>query len=55
MVDPAGKWLCVYRLRADGKYDDGALRETIRDYSPVASSVLEGFRVDPEELFADLD
>ena len=55
VVDPAGKWLCVYRPGPDGKYGDGELRETIRDYSPVASSVLEGFRVDPGELFAELD
>jgi Uma2 family endonuclease len=58
VVDPAGEWLCIYRLARgkDGRprFDSGELREPVRDYSPVASSVLAGFTVDPAELFADL-
>lgn len=55
VVDPAGKWLCVYRLGADGRFDDGELRESLREYGRIESRVLEGFAVLPEELFADLD
>jgi Uma2 family endonuclease len=59
VVDPAGKWLSVYRAQVgkDGvrRFDDGELRESMRDYSPISSHVLEGFVVDPKELFAELD
>jgi len=57
VVDPAGEWLCVYRLGADARFDSGALRERGRgrDWSPIESAVLPGFAVDPEQLFADLD
>ena len=60
VVDPAGEWLCVYRLLespGDGRpraFDDGELREPGRNYGPVASTVLRGFEVYPEKLFADL-
>jgi len=53
VVDPAGRWLCVYRLTKQGAYDEGELRDTLRDWSPIASRVLEGFTVVPEELFAE--
>jgi Uma2 family endonuclease len=53
IVDPAGAWLCVYRLKPDGQFDEGDLRESLREYGPIASSVLEGFAVDPAELFAE--
>jgi Uma2 family endonuclease len=59
VVDPAGKWLCVYRLvpgiAGPPRFDEGELREELRDYSPVASRVLEGFVVEPGELFAEMD
>lgn len=55
VVDPAGAWLCVYRLTDREKFDGGELRERLRDYSPIGSSVLEGFSVDPAGLFAELD
>jgi Uma2 family endonuclease len=54
VVDPAGAWLCVYRLKDDGAFDSGELRESLREYGPIESSVLEGFTVDPGELFADM-
>ncbi len=55
VVDPAGEWLCVYRRGDDGKFDSGELRESLREYGRIESRVLEGFVVDPKELFADMD
>lgn len=55
VVDPAGEWLCVYRLSTAGAYDEGELREPLWAYGPIASKVLEGFIVNPKELFAGLD
>ncbi len=55
VVDPGNRSIMVYRPDAEGRYDDGELRETVRDWTPLASRVLEGFSVDPEELFADMD
>jgi Uma2 family endonuclease len=55
VIDPVGNWLCVYRLRQDGKFDEGALRAPGRDYSPIESEVLPGFVARPEELFAARD
>jgi len=55
IVDPAGKWLCVYRPGPDGEFDAGELREPLRDYGSISSKVLEGFSVEPKELFADMD
>jgi Uma2 family endonuclease len=55
VVDPAGEWLCVYRLSAELAFDGGELRERLREYGPIASRVLEGFIVEPKELFANLD
>ena len=53
VVDPAGQWLCVYRLGAGGLFDEGELRESPRDYGPIASRVIKGFSVDPSRLFAE--
>jgi Uma2 family endonuclease len=53
IVDPTGAWLCVYRLKPDGLFDSGELRESLREYGPIESRVLEGFAVDPGELFAE--
>jgi Uma2 family endonuclease len=55
VVDPAGQWLCVYRLGPEGTYDSGELRERLRGCGPMGSSVLEGFVVLPEELAAEMD
>jgi Uma2 family endonuclease len=62
VVDPMGKWLCVYGLvesrERDGgakAFDEGELRERGRDYSSIMSRVLDGFAIDPEELFAGLE
>ena len=53
VVDPAGRWLCVYRLGAGGLFDEGELCESRSDCGPIASRVLEGFSVDPSRLFAE--
>jgi Uma2 family endonuclease len=55
VIDPGNVALQVWRLTAIGKYDEGELRQHGRDFSPIASHVLEGFSIDPEKLFADLD
>jgi Uma2 family endonuclease len=54
VVDPAAWSMCVYRLTPKGEYDEGELRDRLGDISPIASSVIEGFTIDPPELFADL-
>jgi len=55
VVDPGNRSIQVYRPRPDGRYDEGELRDSVHDWSPIASKVLEGFVIDPEQLFADLD
>jgi len=54
VVDPRGKWLCVYRLKPDGNFDEGELRESWDGkYERIESKVLEGFGFDPAKLFAE--
>jgi Uma2 family endonuclease len=55
VVDPGNESIQVWRSRPDGGFDPGELRDMMRDPSPIASKVLEGFAVDPKELFTDLD
>jgi Uma2 family endonuclease len=55
VLDPSAWSVWVYRRKKDGKFDEGELRNRLGDVSSIASQVLEGFVVDPEELFADLD
>jgi len=55
VVDPGNRAMQVWRLGDDGHFEMTALRDVLRDDSALASSVLEGFLVDPKELFADLD
>lgn len=55
VLDPAAWSVWVYRPKKDGEFDEGELRNRLGDVSSIASRVLEGFVVDPEELFADLD
>ena len=55
VIDPGNEAIQVWRLRPEGGYDSGDLRDMLRDPSPIASRVLEGFAVDPTELFRDLD
>jgi Uma2 family endonuclease len=55
VVDPGNRSLQVFHLESGGAYDEGELRDPLRDYGPIPSRVLEGFIVDPMELFAEAD
>ena len=55
VVDPGNRAIQVWRLQAGDGYDRGELRDALGNGSPIDSRVLEGFTVDPKELFADLD
>jgi Uncharacterized protein conserved in cyanobacteria len=55
VVDPGNESIMIYRQKPQGGFDSGELRDLVRDASPISSIVLEGFSVDPKELFADLD
>jgi Uma2 family endonuclease len=55
VVDPGNESIQVWHLKREGGYDDGELRDMLRDPSPIASRVLEGFVIDTKELFEDLD
>jgi Uma2 family endonuclease len=55
VVDPGFRALCVYRRGADGRFYEGDAREPEREYTSIASTVLEGFSIEPAEVFADLD
>jgi Uma2 family endonuclease len=55
VIDPTAWSIWVYRLAPGGRFDEGELKERLGDTSPIASSVLEGFTLDPIELFADMD
>ena len=55
VLDPAAFSIWAYRLAKPGRFDEGELRDLLGDESAIASIVLEGFSVDPKELFADLD
>jgi len=54
VIDPGNRSILVFRPVQDAAaYDEGELREHGRDWTPLASRVLEGFSVDPGELFAE--
>jgi Uncharacterized protein conserved in cyanobacteria len=55
VVDPNGCSIQVYRRDPAGSFAEPEIRERGIDSSPIASTAIEGFTVDPEELFADLD
>jgi Uma2 family endonuclease len=55
VIDPGNRAIQVWRLRPEDGYDSGELRDMLRDDLPISSSVLEGFAIDPKELFAELD
>jgi Uma2 family endonuclease len=51
VVDPGNKSVQVWRQRPEDGFDAGELRDLLRDASPITSKVLEGFFVDPKDLF----
>jgi Uma2 family endonuclease len=60
VVDPGNRSLQLWRISGQGRdgecrYGEGELREPLSEYSPIASKVVEGFVLDPKELFAKLD
>jgi len=55
IVDPAPWSVWVYRPTSAGRFDEGELKERLGDTASIPSVVLEGFSIDPVELFADLD
>ncbi len=55
VIDPGNRTIQVWHLESAGRYDGGELREPFRDYGRISSLVLEGFVVDPVQLFADMD
>ncbi len=55
VVDPGNRAVQVWRLGKAAKFEMAALRELARDASPVASEALEGFIVDPSQLFEDVE
>lgn len=55
IVDPGNRSIQVYRQKPAGGFDEGELREPVHQFGMIASQALEGFRVEPKDLFADLD
>lgn len=52
VVEPEGLWLNRFDRGADGRFADPEVRDQIKRRGPVPSLVLEGFAIDPEDLFA---
>lgn len=55
VLDPGNRSILVYRIGDEGGFDQGEIREPALDFGPIASEVLLGLSIDPEELFADID
>jgi len=55
VVDPGNRSIQVWHLKSEGGYDEGELRDPLREYGAIPSLVLEGFSVEPAELFAEAD
>lgn len=55
VVDPGNRSLQVFHRLASGAFDEGELREAHGDFSLIGSRILEGFILEPRELFAELD
>jgi Uma2 family endonuclease len=52
IVDPAGEWINRFDLGEDGRFGKPELRDPLFKKGPIASTALEGFSIDPAELFA---
>jgi Uma2 family endonuclease len=53
IIDPAGEWLNRFVRGEDGRFGPAELRYPLFKKGPIASMVLEGFSVDPAEIFAE--
>ena len=51
VVDPFAASLCIFRPGAEGRFDRGELRESFGNMGKIDSKVLEGFSIDPANLF----
>lgn len=52
VFEPAGAWINRFSRGEDGKFGEPEVREPVHQRSPIPSLVLDGFVIDPEELFA---
>jgi Uma2 family endonuclease len=52
IAEPVSQWLCLYARDGQGKLREKGLREKLGDMTPVASSYLPGFVLEPTKLFA---
>jgi len=55
VVDPGNRSIQVWQLGPEGRYGEGELRDPAHERDSISSQVLEGFSIDPKELFADLE
>ncbi|MGD9940079.1 MAG: Uma2 family endonuclease [Clostridia bacterium] len=53
VIDPQGRWLCVYAAGPDAKFGKGELYEVPWTKKMVSSTVLEGFSMDPARIFVE--
>jgi Uma2 family endonuclease len=53
VVEPKAEWLHRYALGPDGRFGEPLAWERGSGAGPLASTVLEGFALDPELLFAE--
>jgi Uma2 family endonuclease len=52
LIDPAGAWINRFNRNDKGLYGEPEVRDPVRIKGKIPSLVLEGFAIDPEDLFA---
>jgi Uma2 family endonuclease len=52
LIEPEGRWLNRLDRGEDGRFGQPEVRDPVRLRGSIPSRVLEGFVVDPEDLFA---
>jgi Uma2 family endonuclease len=52
IVDPAGEWINRFDRGSGGRFGEPEARDPLFKKGPIPSKVLEGFSIDPTELFA---
>jgi Uma2 family endonuclease len=53
LIDPAGASIDRFVRGEDGRFGPAVLRDPVFKKGPLASMILEGFEIDPAELFAE--